>query len=47
MTSNETQMQTFADWPTLDKGQQEKSKISCHCRDKETTDRQNVPPEKS
>ena len=30
---------------TRDKGQQEKSRISCRCRDKETADRQTVPRE--
>ena len=53
MTTDETQIQIFADWPmshckTLDKrtGQQEKSRISCHCRAKETADRQQLSAEK-
>ena len=48
MISDETQIQIFADWQinvtskTRDKGQQEKSRISCRCRAKETADRQKL-----
>ena len=48
ITSDETQIQIFADWPmsqTPVKGQQEKSRISCRCRDKETVDRQKLSAE--
>ena len=47
MTSDEAQIQILADWPMLhakrlDKGQQEKSRISCRVRDKETADKQKL-----
>ena len=51
MTSDETQIQIFANWPmshakrvTRDNSE-EKPRISCHCRDKETVDRKTVPQE--
>ena len=51
MTSDEAQIQILADWPMLhakrlDKGQQEKSRISCRVRDKETADRHKLPRRK-
>ena len=48
MTSDETQIEIFADHvanvtcKTRDKGQREKSRISCRCSAKETADRQNL-----
>ena len=47
-----TQIQIFANWPmshakTRDKGQQEKSRISCRCRDKETADRHKLSRRKN
>ena len=50
MTSDETQIQTRANWLMThanrvtmdDHGQQEKSRISCLCRDKETSDGQQL-----
>ena len=46
MNSDETQIQIFADWPMSHakhvtvKEQQEKSRVSCRCRDMETTGNQ-------
>ena len=50
MTSDETQIQIFANWPMsqakrVTRDNRKKSRISCHCRDKETADRQTVPQE--
>ena len=46
MTSDETQIEIFANWPMShakrEKRTIEKSRISCPCRDKETTDRQKL-----
>ena len=52
MTSDETEIQIFTDWPSLHarrvtKADRESPELSSRCRDKETADRQTYPAEKS